>query len=210
MKKNMSSQKGFTLIEMIVSLALFTVVAVIAVGALLKLMDTERKSVTLKTSIDNMSFALESMSREMRVGRNYYCIPNDLSNIPIPTHLIAGNSNLCPTGLTNSWIVAFTSTKPCLNDLNNSVVYAYRFKAGITGTNGTLEKAQQVPDCSVPVGEANFQEVISDDIDITDSQVDIQLVGRPKLFFYFKGFTGVKSKEKSSFSLQTSVSQRIP
>lgn len=66
-----SSQKGFTLVEMIVSLALFTVVAVVAIGALLKVLDANRKSINLKNATNNINFALESMSRELRVGSNY-------------------------------------------------------------------------------------------------------------------------------------------
>jgi prepilin-type N-terminal cleavage/methylation domain-containing protein len=51
MNKNISKkslQKGFTLIEMIISLAIFTVVALVAVGALVKVMDANRKSINLK------------------------------------------------------------------------------------------------------------------------------------------------------------------
>ena len=86
-KKRISSQKkiagGFTLVEMIVSVAIFTIVAFVAVGALLKVIDANKKSQSLKTSINNLNFALESLSREMRVGSNYTCISVSSVTVPI-------------------------------------------------------------------------------------------------------------------------------
>ena len=71
--KNKNNNKGFTLIEMIVSIAIFMIVALVAVGAFLKIIDLNNKSHTLKDSINNINFALDLMSRELRVGSNYYC-----------------------------------------------------------------------------------------------------------------------------------------
>jgi prepilin-type N-terminal cleavage/methylation domain-containing protein len=117
-KINSKNQRGFTLVEMIISLAIFTVVAVVAIGALLKITDANRKSITLKTTINNLNFALESMSREMRVGSDYSC-------------------NGCNGGGTGSWILTFRSTQGCYFE------YSYTGYSG--GTNGTLQKAEEAP-----------------------------------------------------------------
>lgn len=208
MNKNISTKKGFTLIEMIVSLGIFTVVAVIAVGGLLKIMDANRKSFTLKTAINNMNFALESMSREMRVGNNYYCT-SDYSSIPSRINDPVSN---CPSNTSHTvpWVLAFNSTKPCSNPLLGNIIYAYRFKYRIAGSSsGTLQKAQQNSSCSSSFVDDDFQDVVSDDVIITNSIVTTISSGQPRAFFWFKGYTGVKDKEKTSFALQTSVSQRI-
>jgi len=69
-----SKQTGFTLIEMIVSLGVFSVVITIAVGALLVLIATNQQLQAEQSVMTNLSFALDSMTREVRTGTNYYCV----------------------------------------------------------------------------------------------------------------------------------------
>jgi prepilin-type N-terminal cleavage/methylation domain-containing protein len=66
--------RGFTLIEMLVSLSLFTMVAVIAVGTLLSLLGNNTQVVGDEEVMTSLSFALDSMTREIRTGSEYYCI----------------------------------------------------------------------------------------------------------------------------------------
>ena len=66
-------QSGFTLIEMIVSLGVFSVVVTIAVGALLILIAANRQLQDEQTILGNLAFALDSMTREIRTGTQYYC-----------------------------------------------------------------------------------------------------------------------------------------
>src|ERR1039458_2601710 len=54
---------GFTLVEMMVSIAIFMVVAVVAVAALLKIVDANRKSQTLQDAVNNINFAMDSITR---------------------------------------------------------------------------------------------------------------------------------------------------
>ena len=72
--------KGFTLIEVMVSVAIFAVVMVMALGALLALSTADRKAESLKAAINNLNFALDAMSRSIRSGVNYHC---DASALPI-------------------------------------------------------------------------------------------------------------------------------
>ena len=65
--------RGFTLVEMIVSVALFGIVMLVAVGALLSVVAANRQSQAIKTVINNLNFALESMSRNILTGSNYRC-----------------------------------------------------------------------------------------------------------------------------------------
>jgi prepilin-type N-terminal cleavage/methylation domain-containing protein len=66
-------KQGFTLIEMIVSLAIFSFVITIAVGALLMLMSANKQLQGEQSVMTNLSFALDSMAREIRTGTFYYC-----------------------------------------------------------------------------------------------------------------------------------------
>ncbi len=76
--------KGFTLIEMLVSITIFSIVMTMALGSLLALSVADRKAETLKSGVDNLTFALDSMSRAIRTGSNFNCgnpaqpfLPND-------------------------------------------------------------------------------------------------------------------------------------
>src|SRR3989338_987870 len=66
-------KRGFTLIEMLVSVAIFSVVMLIALGSLLAMSESDRKAQTLKSVINNLNFSLDSMSRTIRTGTMYHC-----------------------------------------------------------------------------------------------------------------------------------------
>lgn len=59
---------GFTLIEIIVSTAIFTIVVTVAVGALTSLNKTSREARALRVIMDNANSAIDSMARTVRMG----------------------------------------------------------------------------------------------------------------------------------------------
>ena len=189
---NLSKQKGFTLVEMIVSLAIFTIVALVAVGALVKVMDANKKSISLKTSINNLNFALESMTREMRVGRNDTCSGS------LPMTL---NKNNCEMN-SGTWYLAFNSSKDGPSG-SCKLIYIYKYD------NNTIYKAEQTL-CNVPIAESDFYPLISPDIIISNYILKTDNSDQPRVFLYIKGSSGVKEKYKTEFSLQTTISQRLP
>lgn len=71
--------RGFTLIEFIVAVGIFTVVMIIAIGALLSMVDASRKTESLKSVVNNMNFAMEGMVRRIRTGSNYSGSGGDIS-----------------------------------------------------------------------------------------------------------------------------------
>ena len=62
--------------ELLVSLSLFSVVMLICVGTLLSIVDANRKAQSIRAVVDNVQSALESMSRNLRVGHDYDCDPS--------------------------------------------------------------------------------------------------------------------------------------
>jgi prepilin-type N-terminal cleavage/methylation domain-containing protein len=68
---NMPKNKGFTLIEIIVSVAIFVIVMTIAIGAVLSAVDANRKAQSISVVINNLNLAVESMVRDLRTGKNY-------------------------------------------------------------------------------------------------------------------------------------------
>ncbi|MBI5077823.1 MAG: type II secretion system protein [Candidatus Yonathbacteria bacterium] len=67
------NSRGFTLIEMTVSLGLFTIIIFVATSAFLSVVNTDRKSRAVRVATDNLNIALEDMSRRIKTGSTYYC-----------------------------------------------------------------------------------------------------------------------------------------
>lgn len=70
--------RGYTLIELMVSLSVFTVVITIAAGGYLIMINVNRHAQSVATGINNLSFALDTMTRNIRTGTGYQC--DGLSN----------------------------------------------------------------------------------------------------------------------------------
>lgn len=64
---------GFTLVEIIVSVGIFALVMLLASGAYIMMIGLNRQAQGIATGIDNVSFALETMTRDIRTGVGYTC-----------------------------------------------------------------------------------------------------------------------------------------
>ncbi|HAS84935.1 MAG TPA: hypothetical protein DCS23_02605 [Candidatus Yonathbacteria bacterium] len=84
-----NSQRGFTLIEMTVSLGLFTIIMFIATSAFLSIVNTDRKARSVRIASDNLNITLEDMSRRIKTGSGYDC-----GAIGAPTDCASGLSSL--------------------------------------------------------------------------------------------------------------------
>lgn len=69
----MKNKRGYTLIELIIAVGLFAFIMMLASGAYLVMIGINRQVQATATGIDNLSFALETMTRTIRTGTNYGC-----------------------------------------------------------------------------------------------------------------------------------------
>lgn len=128
MKSFQTKQSGFTLVEMIVALAVFSIVITISVGALLMLVasnDQLRKEQAIMT---NLSFALDSMTREIRTGTHYYCrSENSASGVFASSYDLDSLGDLrsdCPNGKTGDYHgVAFKEGGNSISDTKERIMY---------------------------------------------------------------------------------------
>ncbi len=67
------AERGFTLVEILVALALFITVMTIGLGSVINVLEANRKSDSLKSVMTNLNFALEVMSRDIKFGDSYSC-----------------------------------------------------------------------------------------------------------------------------------------
>ena len=75
-KNNKKTISGFTLIELMVATSIFVIVMLAAMSSLFVLLDTAKNSRALRFAMDNVNFAMESMTRSIRMGTYYYCAEN--------------------------------------------------------------------------------------------------------------------------------------
>jgi prepilin-type N-terminal cleavage/methylation domain-containing protein len=68
-----NSKRGFTLIEIMVAVSIFAIVATIIVGALLAANAANQKAQAIKLAIDNVNYAIDSMVIKMKRGAVYNC-----------------------------------------------------------------------------------------------------------------------------------------
>lgn len=68
-----SITKGYTLIELIVAIGLFSIVMTLAAGAYLLMVSINRQAQGAASGIDNLAFASEVMLRTIRTGTAYSC-----------------------------------------------------------------------------------------------------------------------------------------
>ncbi|MBP6924163.1 MAG: type II secretion system protein [Candidatus Pacebacteria bacterium] len=127
MHSSFNEQRGFTIIEMIVSLGVFSIVITIAVGALLMLVATNQRLQTEQSVMTNLSFALDSMTREIRTGTHYYCDSSGSVN-----GIFASSYNLDTLG---------NSYRDCTNGRGNNQIHGIAFNEGgdsISGSNSRI------------------------------------------------------------------------
>ena len=180
-----NQKSGFTLVELMVSVSVFVIIMVISLGSILSIFDANKKSQTLRTVMDNLNFSLEAMTRNIRFGTNYHCdaTVGDIAT-PAPRD--------CSSGAT-SMVVKTADGKKVAYKLSGG-----RITRSINGGSDYF-----VTSSDVTITDLKFRVVGS-----TPYSVGNDLY-QPQIVITINGFSGVKATTKSSFSLETTVSQRM-
>ena len=210
-------QKGFTLIEMIVSLGIFSIVAVVALGALIKIISANKKAQTLQSAMTNQNYALESMSREMRMGTNFIC-KNEISPVINNNDQVSSCSNISNNA--DPTIIAFKSSyknskasAPKTNTCN--LTYAYGFiKNGDFWDIGKVTQPNTGENCNESINKNDFSvnaSILDPSVKITGYYVNVTSVSAqyPLVTIRISGYVGVRELERTYFDVQTAVAARI-
>lgn len=78
-----NKNNGFTLIELMMSIGIFTLVMVVAIGSFMSSTYSAKKSKALRIAMDNVNFVMDNITRELRVGSFY---DNNSPNSQISFH----------------------------------------------------------------------------------------------------------------------------
>jgi hypothetical protein len=155
------------------------------------MVDANRKAQTLKSVMNNLNFAVESMSRNIRFGTTYHC--EDTDTLPPPAALV--NPRDCSTG---GPILAFEPFDGDPDDVQDQVVYRL---------NGTqIERSVDSGATFIPITAPEVQiEEFHFYVDGARSSDTLQ----PRAVMVIRGSSGTTAKTRTEFTLQTSVTQRV-
>ncbi len=185
--------RGFTLIEMLVSLAVFSIVVTMSMSAIVAVLDANQKSQTLRSAMDNLNISLESMSRAIRFGDSYHC--TGTGTLASPKDCTAGDSTLIFRGSDGVGTVYYLSNGQIMRQPLGLFTYVPMTSPDITIENLKFYVVGSNPYCS---GGGCPACGVAPDPDLCQPRVSIVI----------KGYVGRKATTKTTFSLQTTVSQR--
>jgi len=185
-------KRGFTLIELMVSVTIFIIVMTVALGALLSMSASGRRAEAVKTVMNNLSFALESMTRTIRTGFDYHCNTSGGSDC----YLTAGHTFFFTSATTPPQTIAY-----CL---------------GTTGTTcGTSTSC--AAGCSIlrsTNGGSTYQAMTAPEVKIYNMSFYLQGSSpsdniQPRVTITLDGAAITADVTPATFQIQTSVTQRI-
>ncbi|HCC06515.1 TPA: hypothetical protein DEP94_04165 [Candidatus Nomurabacteria bacterium] len=193
--------KGFTLVELMVVIALFTTIMTVAIGALFSAQAVNVKLQQTQVVIDGINLAVEEMVRDIRYGSTFYCTDSSFALNP-PAIMPDRQDCLYSTG-NNALVFKPSNGLTSTNSSNDRIAYYV--------SNGALFKK------SFPAGDTTVPA-----IQVTASDIKIQ-----SLLFFVKGtgtipvdyiqpvitisISGVTTKSQTNqvnFAVQTTTSTR--
>lgn len=68
-----TKSRGYTLVELMIAVGLFAIIMLLASGAYLVMISLNRQAQSVSNGINNLAFALETMTRNIRTGKSYSC-----------------------------------------------------------------------------------------------------------------------------------------
>ncbi|MCX6736229.1 MAG: type II secretion system protein [Candidatus Parcubacteria bacterium] len=184
---------GFTIVELLVSVALFATVIIAVSGSFLVIVDSYKKITAQRENIDNLSTSLESMVRGLKTGMNFHCEVTPPASAPADI----ATPRDCASG---GKYIAFKRVT------DNNIIQ-YKFESGRLWRSDNFATFYPVTDdpSIMQVGLFNFYVVGT--TPLTDTGVDIT---QPKVNIVMKGTVGGQLKRSSSFNIQTTITQRRP
>lgn len=189
-----SITKGFTLVEILVALAIFGFVITIGTGALVTLSNTNHSAQLSRKTIDNVDYIMDDIVRELRLGKNYHCIDESNTNEDNekdPEDCTNGSSKIAFTNILTGDLVRYY-TAPVSSPTGNKTA-VMKEVIGINALTPT-----QLSALNIDVKKIKFYVSGSSPTDYKASQVLITLQAELK-----KG-----SRFSSLVNIQTTVAQR--
>ncbi|HVZ75812.1 MAG TPA: type II secretion system protein [Candidatus Paceibacterota bacterium] len=217
-------KRGFTLIELMVSVAIFSVVMTLALGSLLSISTAERKAETIRTAVSNLSFALDSMTRSIRTGINYHC--GISGTVTSPQDCGYSGDNPYSSGQPYFAFQGIPgSLQGCAQGTVCTVEYQLVSTASGCGQTGATAGCIKRRITNTASYDSGWLQITSPDVFITN--LTFYTIGscasnpssgcnsgaadafQPKVAITLSGYAQVSDTQQSAFNIQTTVTQRV-
>jgi len=189
-----SKAHGFTIVEMLVAMSIFTIVMTVSIGTLIAVIRAGAAAEENQALTAHISFVLDIMTRKIRTGYNYYCA-NDVEQ---GSYLYL-STNDCSNGASE---LAFTDGKTGnrvgyrFNATDNSIEQRIdEWEGGSTYTAGSWTA---ITSGTVVIEDLTF--VLEDSTPGDDYQ--------PRVRVLLQGTPSADQREDFSFHIQTTVASR--
>lgn len=187
---------GFTLIELMVAVSIFAIVMMVGVGALLTMVEANKRAQGINQVSNNLNAAVEQMSRSIRVGSTYYC--GDTAVPPSPLVLSAPRD--CPNN--GGLLFAFEATGGDPDDIGDQVVFRLNGtqleRSLESGANGTWV-ALTAPEVQI----SNFRFYVTGSTPLAGGDTE-----QPRVLMIIRGVAELQGIQ-TDFTVQSSVTQRL-
>jgi hypothetical protein len=187
---------GYTIIETMIAVSLFLIIVVTGMGALLNANLINQKSASARSIMDNLSFVMEDMGRNLRTGYTYRCVTGVFSSINITT----------PRSCASGGAIAFENAFG--NSSLSSDQWVYKVESQNAGITYNLYKSV---DSGTTWVQLNPTEVVIDSVSgftVVGAEPPPGNLTQPFVTIKLSGRITVKNVV-IPFVLQTSVSQRL-
>lgn len=186
-------KRGFTLIEIIVSTAIFTVVATVAIGALTSLNKASREARAMRVVLDNANSAVDSMARTIRMGTAFDC-------------------GCTKTGTTTS-ACRITSTTNIDNGTDGLSCLRFQGPSDLSGGIAQIKYDYNSGSVWRTIGAGAPQQLTSAEVEVSGLKFYVNGVtadqDQPVVTMLLTGVAHI-SNLKRDFSIQTTISPRTP
>jgi type II secretory pathway pseudopilin PulG len=209
MKKNiLHNQSGFTLVELMVSLSLFIIVVLALIGSLYTVNDASRRVQAMRTVMDNLNFAMEHMSRNIRTSEVIYCgsqLMSSVGNCPISGNAGPGTALSMHSTLGKQQLVEYRLNRPSVDgpwviEKRNTELIPTPSGGQILNLPGVSGEWIAITSPEINIEKLNFY------VDGAYEGDGIQ----PNVIIKMEGVAAIPDGTTVPFSVQTYLSQRTP
>jgi prepilin-type N-terminal cleavage/methylation domain-containing protein len=209
-KPTNTKPQGFTLVEMIVVLGLFSFIMTLATSVLYSTQAINVKLQATQAVLDNVNVSLETMARDIRYGSNFYCV-DSVPDVSVDVNYL--NRRDCNYAGHGGKVLIFRPIDAI--GLNDRVAYYLES----TPAGGAIYKDEYIKDESTLIVTKNHYQNTADDVKINSlvfyvtgaSSTAMNDYAQPLITTTVFGETiPIKSGATSTpFTIQTSISSRV-
>lgn len=183
-------RRGFTLVEVLISLLIFSIVITMAVGALFSMVDAGEESRSTNSVMENLSVALETMAQTVQSSSNY--APGSLTATPI--------AGICVNSTAESALYIKPSTGSYLN-------IGLASTQQITDIVYGLQNSQIVERIDYSNGSSTIIPITAAEVHVTNLTFWINncSLSKQSVLMAINGFSETRQNNKVNFNIQTTM-----